>query len=197
MTLIPIRLLVSLLGLLLLGGGGLDGEGPDAPSAVPPDTTRGVPAPDFALERLNGETFRLSDQEGTVVVLNIWATWCGPCRDEIPELAALQEEMRGEVLVVGVSIDERPPGVVGAHARKYGINYPVVIDDGTVVGQYGPLAGVPTTFVIDEAGRVRLKEAGSLTRKELRPVLRALVQGKVPDDVAPLERVNGPLGRSQ
>ena len=142
------------------------------------DTSDGVRAPDFTLEQLNGKTFRLSAQRGKIIVLNFWATWCGPCRKEIPALAALQEEMQEHVLILGVSLDKRPPAIVRVHANKLGINYPVVMDDGTVRKKYGPLPGIPTTFIIDRAGRVRLWVAGTLTKAELRPVLQALSEGK-------------------
>ena len=177
---------LSLLLVLLFAGGGSIYYGEEAKGLVQSegrvtalrDTSDGVPAPDFTLEQLSGETFRLSAQRGKIVVLNFWATWCGPCREEIPALAALQKEMQEHVLILGVSLDKRPPAIVRTHASKLGINYPVVMDNGTVRKKYGPLPGIPTTFIIDKAGRVRLWTAGALTKAELRPVLQALNKEK-------------------
>jgi cytochrome c biogenesis protein CcmG/thiol:disulfide interchange protein DsbE len=106
---------VALLGLLAVGGYVLiqgispgQGEERSEPAASGLEEER-QQAPDFALERLNGERFRLSEHRGTVVVINFWATWCPPCREEIPEFVELQTEMEGEVLFVGVSMDKGDP----------------------------------------------------------------------------------------
>jgi len=145
----------------------------------------GPMAPDFALERLNGETFRLSEHRGTVVAINVWATWCPPCREEIPDLIQLQEQMRGDVLVVGVSLDKRPPAIVRDFAERVGINYPIMMGDGTVLDKYGPLPGIPTTFVVGPAGRVRLQAVGLLTTENARPVLRTLAEDQEVEEVKP------------
>lgn len=142
-------------------------------------------APEFELERLDGRVFRLAEQRGKVVVLNIWATWCAPCREEIPDLVSIQEEMREDVVVIGVSIDEGDPGAVRSFADEFGINYPVVIDDGTVTDSYGPMAGIPTTFLIDRSGRMQLRASGMLTREQLAPVLKRLSAGEVIGEAVP------------
>ncbi len=144
-----------------------------------------VVAPDFELERLNGETFRLSEHRGKVVVLNIWATWCTPCREEVPDLVSIQKEMRDAVVVVGVSIDTGDADEVRSFAEEFGINYPVVIDDGTVTERYGPILGIPTTFLIDGSGYLQLKASGMITSEQLRPVLERLIAGEVIDEPVP------------
>lgn len=165
---------------------------------VIPTGVRSVPeVPDFALKQLNGETFRLSDHRGNVVAINFWATWCPPCREEIPDLIELQEEMNEEVLFVGVSLDEGGPEKVRTFAEEFGINYPIVIDDGTVAQKYGPIRGIPTTFLVDREGRVRVRSIGLLTKENLRPVLRALVRGEELGKVRPpFRHVEGPLGEN-
>lgn len=140
-----------------------------------------VTAPNFELERVRGGTFRLSDQRGKVVVLNIWATWCPPCREEIPDLIAIQDEMREQVVVAGVSIDTGDPADVQAFAEEFGINYPVVID----TEKYGPILGIPTTFLIDASGRLQLKASGMVTNEQLRPVLERLAAGEVINEAVP------------
>lgn len=179
-------LLVTTLVILATAGiyllvGDSDGEPPG--EGMISDTL--VTAPDFELERLGGRAFRLSEERGKVVVLNIWATWCPPCREEIPDLITIQDEMREQVVVVGVSIDTGDPADVEAFSEEFGINYPVVIDDGTVTEKYGPILGIPTTFLIDGSGRLQLKASGMVTREQLRPVLDRLAADEVIDEAVP------------
>jgi peroxiredoxin len=160
-------------------------------SSAPPE------APDFTLERLSGETFRLSDQRGTVVVINFWATWCLPCRKEIPDFIELQQSMKGDVLFVGVSLDKRGKEKVRAFADGLDVNYPIVIDDGAATEKYGPIPVIPTSFVVGRDGRVRLQSVGLLTKKKLRPVLRKLAGGgRLGAVEPPFRRVDGPLGKN-
>ena len=155
-------------------------------------------APDFSLQQLGGETFRLSDHRGKVVAINFWATWCPPCREEIPDLVALQNEMQGEVLFVGVSLDKGDPETVRAFADEFGINYPLVIDDGSVLEKYGPIPGLPTTFFVGPGGRLRVQALGLLTEENLRPMLQALAEGEEPENLEPpFRRVRRPGAGSE
>lgn len=132
-------------------------------------------APDFTLKNKAGESFTLSEHEGKVVVLNIWATWCPPCREEIPDFIDIQKEMRDDdVLFVGVSIDRRGWEVVRPFAKKYGINYPIVVDDGAVRQKYGPFRGIPTTFIINREGKVEYVAPGMIRKQRLKPILQKL-----------------------
>lgn len=132
-------------------------------------------APDFTLKRMNGKLFTLSDHKGQVVILNVWATWCPPCRKEIPGFIDIQKQMRDKsVLFVGVSVDEKGWKVVRPFAKKLGINYPIVVDDGTVRLKYGPLRGIPTTFIINKKGKVEYMATGLINQKALQPVLDKL-----------------------
>lgn len=142
------------------------------------DTTREFKvAPDFTLTRMNGESFTLSEHKGKVVVLNIWATWCGPCRKEIPDFVELQEEMRDDnVLFVGVSLDEKGWEVVRPFAKKYDVNYPLVVDDGSVFDGYGPFRGIPMTFIINKKGQVEYVAPGMVTKKIIKPILEKLTR---------------------
>ena len=136
-----------------------------------------VEAPDFALEQLNGETFRLSDERGNVVVLNAWGTWCAPCREEMPDFVELQEELGPRGLrFVGAATREEGVEDVRSFAESIGVNYPIVVDDGTVEELYGPYQVMPTTYVIDRQGRVRYYAPGMLTKDTLRPVLVDLLE---------------------
>ena len=106
-------------------------------------------APDFTLSDMRGNEVSLSDFKGNIVIINFWATWCGPCRLEIPDLIDLQEKYNGDLVVLGVSLDYDGPSVVPQFAEKLGISYPVLYGNGQVAHRYGGVTGIPTTFVID------------------------------------------------
>ena len=133
-------------------------------------------ADDFTLSTLDGGTIRLSDLRGKVVAVNFWATWCAPCREEVPALVRLQDEYRRRgVVIVGVSIDEEGPAVVRPFAEEFGINYPVVFDDGTVMRRYEGAAALPTTYFITRRGRIRRYMPGALTYEAAASVLDELL----------------------
>lgn len=141
------------------------------------DSSR-LAAPDFTLRTLDGDVFRLSDQLGRVVVLNFWATWCPPCREEIPEFIELQDEFgKDRVLFVGVSLDHVGPGPVRDFTRQMEITYPIMIDDGPASEAYGPIASLPTTFLIGRDGQLEGYAYGMVTREMLEPLLEKLVAG--------------------
>lgn len=136
-----------------------------------------IAAPDFTIEDMEVKDFTLSDHQGKIVVLNIWATWCPPCREEIPYFIELQDELRDDVLFVGVSVDEEGWEVVEPFAQEFGINYPLVVDDGTIVDKYGPYRGIPTTFFINCVGEVEYVAPGMIPEQMLRPMLLELIAG--------------------
>lgn len=141
----------------------------------------GQKAPDFELERMNGETFRLSDHRGEVIVVNFWATWCPPCKKEIPGFVKLQEEFSGEGLTfVGVSLDEEGFEVVRPFAEKMSINYPLVVDDGSVAQKYGGVRALPTSFVVGPEGDIQYARPGFLPKSELRAQLTSLLKEAEP-----------------
>jgi thiol-disulfide isomerase/thioredoxin len=113
-------------------------------------------APDFELKDLDGNMVRLSDYKGKVVIIDFWATWCGPCRRGIPEFIELQEEYGEDQLVIlGVSVDQGDLSVVPAFAKNYGINYPVLYANMDIQRKYGPIRSIPTAFIVDPEGKVR------------------------------------------
>jgi peroxiredoxin len=122
-----------------------------ARSAVAPRAT----APDFTLRQIEGPNLRLAEQRGSVVLVNFWATWCGPCRVEMPHLNRLYDKYRGAGFVLlGVNIDD-DPAAAKALAGKLGLKFPVLLDtDKKVVGAYD-LNAMPATVLIDRDGRVR------------------------------------------
>lgn len=117
-------------------------------------TTR-KPAPDFTLKDSNGQSVKLSDYRGKVVLLNFWATWCGPCQIEIPWFIEFEQQLKSKGLeVVGVSMDEEGWKVVKPYIAAHKLNYRVLLGDETVGDLYGGLDALPTTFIIDRDGKV-------------------------------------------
>ncbi len=117
-------------------------------------------APAFSLTDLNGRKLDLADYKGKVVLLDFWATWCGPCQIEIPGFVKLQERYRDQGLVViGLSLDDGP-GPVREFYQEFRMNYPVALANQEVAELYG-IFGVPTTFLIGRDGRVYSKYTGT------------------------------------
>jgi cytochrome c biogenesis protein CcmG/thiol:disulfide interchange protein DsbE len=118
-------------------------------------------APDFTLNDLDGKPFRMSDTKGNVVILDFWATWCPPCRMEIPHFEALYRQYRANGLeIVGVALDRGGAKVVKPFVKDAGVTYPVVIGDQATANAYGGIRGIPTTFIIDRQGRIVEKAVG-------------------------------------
>ncbi len=147
---------------------------PVASAQVAGESSDGV-APDFTLETMDGEPLRLSDLQGRIVVLNFWATWCPPCRYEIPYFIEMQDEYADDVVFVGVSIDEGGWDDVRPFAEEYGINYPLLLDDGVVSEEYGGAYVLPTTFVLDREGRIEVFAPGMVREAELRQVIEMMI----------------------
>jgi peroxiredoxin len=158
--------------LLLLVVGGL--AAPAAGQSSADEAARR--APDFVLEQMNGDTFRLSDHSGEIVVLNFWATWCPPCRQEIPGFITLQEEFGDQgVTFVGVSLNKDGFSSVRPYAEKMGINYPLVVDDGSVAPQYGGIRILPSTVLIGPEGAIQHRKVGYFPEEQLRNRLNAML----------------------
>ncbi|MBL7071838.1 MAG: TlpA family protein disulfide reductase [Candidatus Omnitrophica bacterium] len=119
-------------------------------------------ASDFSLENINNKTERLSDHQNKVIILNFFATWCPPCKSEIPDFIELMDEYGDDgFVIIGVSLDRGGVDEVKAFAEKYKINYPLLMDDGQVSNTYGPVQSIPTTFIIDKDGVITEKIIGA------------------------------------
>jgi peroxiredoxin len=118
-------------------------------------------APDFSLTDLSGRKLTLADYRGKVVLLNFWATWCGPCREEVPEFVDLQSKYRDQGLVViGISMDDDPAPVREFYER-YRMNYPVAMGDDALAERFGGIIGLPTSFIIQRDGHIFAKQTGA------------------------------------
>ena len=127
-----------------------------AQAAIAPN----APAPDFTLKSLDGPNLRLAEQRGRVVLVNFWATWCGPCKQEMPHLNRLYDKYRASGFVLlGVNVDEDARQAAGT-AAKLGVRFPVLFDAEKSVSRLYDLQSMPATVLIDRDGRVRYLHRG-------------------------------------
>ena len=120
-----------------------------------------LPAPDFTLTTLSGTSLSLADLRGKVVLLNFWATWCGPCRKEMPAIEALYQRYKDRGLeVLAISLDKLSTAVVEAFVKEMGVTYRVALDPAWATARTYAVRAVPATFLIDRAGNVVLRELG-------------------------------------
>jgi peroxiredoxin len=125
-------------------------------------------APDFSLESLDGGTMRLSDLRGKAVLLNFWATWCGPCKIEMPWFVDLQNQYRAQGLqIVGVAMDDASKADIAKFAKDMGVNYPILIGKEAVGDQYGGVPALPETFLIGRDGKIVDKIIGLRGKSEI------------------------------
>jgi DsbE subfamily thiol:disulfide oxidoreductase len=137
----------------------------------------GQAAPAWQLKDLEGKPVSSADFKGKVLVLNFWATWCPPCRAEIPDFIALQKEYGSHGLTfVGVALDDEGVSVVKPFAKEAGINYPLVIGDEKVVRAYENVEMYPTTYLIDRNGNIVSRHIGSVTKAEMEQEIKPLLQ---------------------
>jgi peroxiredoxin len=139
---------------------------PSVKAAVKPENER-KQAPDFVLKDANGASVKLSDYKGKVVVLDFWATWCGPCKIEIPWFMEFEQTYKDRGFsVVGVSMDEDGWDVVKPYIQARKINYRILLGDDQVGQLYGGVDSLPTTFLIDRSGRIAKVHVGLETGKD-------------------------------
>ncbi len=134
-------------------------------------------APDFTLPQLDGDSLTLSDFKGKVIILNFWATWCPPCRMEIPDFVALYDKYEEEgLLIIGVNLDKGDTRAVKQFSENYSINYPVVLGNVDVTQSYGGIRAIPATFIIDKDGNIREKYIGYQSRATFEEAVKRLLE---------------------
>jgi len=136
-----------------------------------------MPVPDTTLTTLDGDTFDLQPEQGHVTLVNFWATWCAPCRKEIPDLVALQDSMGDRGLrIVGIALDDEGASVVEPFVEKYDVTYPIVLDsEGAVEERFGSIYGLPTTYVVNPDGQIVRRILGIFPTDEMRPTLDSML----------------------
>jgi thiol-disulfide isomerase/thioredoxin len=129
---------------------------------------KGVQAPDFDLPTLDGSRLKLSDFRGKAVLLNFWATWCAPCKIEMPWFVDLQKQYGKDGLVVlGIAMDDTAPPKIADFAHEMGVNYPVLLGTDQISDDYGNVQYLPTTFYINRDGVIVDKAAGLFSRADI------------------------------
>ena len=135
-------------------------------------------APEFSLPDLTGQTLDLSAYRGKVVLLDFWATWCDPCREEIPHFVELQAKYRDQGLqIISISMDDGPEPVRGFYQRFH-MNYPVAMGNAKIGELYGGVLGLPIAFLIDRNGRIEAKHIGATDVSVFEREIKALLQAQ-------------------
>ena len=184
---------IALVGIVLLVVGQMR-EHPHTPNASgepaphheeeqeSPPVAAGGKAANFKIEALDGSTVSLEQLKGKVVFLNIWATWCGPCREEMPSMETLYDELRPnrDFVMLAVSQDTKGRLVVAPYVEKNGYHFKVLLDPENQVGEAYDVSGVPETFIIDREGRIVAHHMGAFdwSRPDVKDALKQLLESK-------------------
>jgi peroxiredoxin len=163
------------------------------------EISRSMLAPDFTLRNSDGARVKLSDFRGQVVLLNFWATWCGPCKVEIPWFIEFQNRYQPEgFTVLGVSMDDNGWAAVRPYVARARINYPVVLGDEKVNLAYGGIEALPTTLIIGRDGKIGYLHAGLTSKDEYREEILSLLRAKPQETAAEAAagRISGSSART-
>jgi len=145
-------------------------------ASVKPDNQR-KPAPDFTLKDADGKVVHLTDYRGKVVLLDFWATWCGPCKIEIPWFMEMQRKNKDKGFeVLGVAMDDEGWEVVKPFVADLNVNYRIVIGNDSTAEIYGGVDALPTTFLIDREGKIAAVHVGLASKKEFEDGIEELLQ---------------------
>jgi len=133
-------------------------------------------APNFVLKSSDGTTYELNKYKGKVVVVNFWATWCGPCRKEIPDFIEVYKKYEEKGLeIIGISLDRDGWAKVKPFVKANNISYPIVVDDANVAPSFGKIEFIPTTFIVDKNGNIVDEHVGGMSKTQLEAKLKPLL----------------------
>ena len=174
-----ILVVVAAIAVMLIGGQYLVHRGERSGTINAGGPKPGTTAPDFTLQSLDGKTVHLSDFRGKAVLLNFWATWCEPCKLEMPWFVELEKQYGPQGLeVVGVAMDDSGKDTIAKFAKEMGVNYPVLLGEESVGEEYGGLAYLPTSFYLDRDGKVVQRVFGLRSRSDIEDWIKeALAHG--------------------
>ena len=133
---------------------------------LPESVAVGSPAPEFELVKLDNQTLKLSELRGKIVVINFWATWCEPCKVEMPFFEKLHQSDSANLEILGINFDEPTPQVE-QFVEEYRLNFPILLDPGGEVQKLYRVRGYPTTFIVDDNGIIRYHHIGLITEDQL------------------------------
>jgi thiol-disulfide isomerase/thioredoxin len=177
------RCFIAIAALLLCGASVASAQGTNPQQLVIRLVGHPEPAPDFLLAGLDGKPVSIAGAKGKIVLLNFWATWCGPCRAETPDLVALQNKYKDALEIIGLAVDVDDPEEVQKFAAAFGINYPMVVAPIEVRMRYGGITALPTSFLLDADGRIVQKHVGLsnpfLYELEIRALLHLAIPARV------------------
>ena len=168
---------LRVLALVVLPGALLTSCSPSSPARAPSSSNKSrKAAPDFTLTDANGASVKLSDYKGEVVLLNFWATWCGPCKIEIPWFIQFKKAYKDRgFMILGISRDDDGWKAVKPFLSQMGINYPVMIGNDGLAELYGGVDSLPSTFLIDRQGRIAFMHLGLVARRDYEAEIQALL----------------------
>ncbi len=150
-----------------------------------------APVPAFSAKDVDGRDVSTASLRGKVVIVNFWATWCPPCRAEIPDLIALQEKYKDEVQIIGISMDEAPAADVKRFAADHGMNYPVVMSTPEIEKNFPGIAALPTSYIVNHDARVVQKHVGMLTARLTETEVRSLAGLPVNASIEEVDQTQG------